>query len=702
MRERMPLRATPTALSPLTGRAEVFAAYDAVACGIIVRDRTGVVIYANETARRMFGLRLDEVIGRRALFAGRRINEDGTPLDAVLSLEALREGPVRDVTVGIRLPDGRTRWVLVSAIPVGGTRARPAQVVTSFIDITARKDAEDALRDEEQRLRLLAENSTDLIARLKPDGTYVYASPASFALLGYEPEELVGRSIYDFFHPGDLAELTRSHAAILDLPATHTTTYRIKRKYGDYVWFETTSRTVRDHESGRILEIQTASRDITKRKMAEEALEHQALHDVLTDLPNRMLLRDRLRQSLLVAQRTKAGVALLLIDLDRFKDVNDTFGHTSGDALLQEVAARFRAALRVTDTVARLGGDEFAVLMPAIADVDEVRLVADRLLESLRKPFDIEGEAIYIEASAGIVLAPDHGQDVNTLLRRADVAMYAAKRSGSGVCLYDAEQDRHTAASLSLSSELRLALERDELLLHFQPIVDLRTRVCVGVEALARWQHPRRGLVPPGEFIPVAEETGLIKPLGLWTLREALRRHAEWNELLPGAAVSVNLSMRNLRSPELPEDISGLLAEFEVPGERLKIELTESAVMGDPERTLEILERLHAMGVRFAIDDFGTGYSSFLLLRRLPMDDLKIDRQFVGDIATNPNSEAIVRSTIDLSHSLGLKAVAEGIEEAAVLEHLARLGCDLGQGYFIGRPMTLERLVSWLAAEQPA
>ena len=457
-------------------------------------------------------------------------------------------------------------------------------------------------------------------------------------------------------------------------------------------WYQLSVQPMRSPEGGVVI----GHRDMTARKRIEEALEHQALHDVVTDLPNRTLLRDRLRQAILGARRRNTQVALLFIDLDRFKDLNDTFGHPAGDVVLREVGERFVNAVRASDTVARLGGDEFAVLIPLAADKDEAIMVGQRVLASLQEPFFVEGESAFIEASVGIVLCPEHGEDVQTLMRRADVAMYSAKRAGSGLQVYEPEKDLHSPSAIGLAGDLRHSVERGELVLHYQPLVDLLTGRCVGIEALCRWQHPTRGLVQPALFIPLAEENGYIRQIGLWTMQEALRVISGVN----GAAlpiVSVNLSMRSLRGNELADNVAEMIGRTGADATRIKFEITETAMMADAEHTLGILGELQRMGIRLSIDDFGTGYSSLAYLQRLPVDDIKVDRSFVLNMLKNSSDEAIVRSTIELAHSLGLRAIAEGVEDQPTLDRLRLLGCDEAQGYHMGRPMPLAQLVDWLA-----
>ncbi len=344
--------------------------------------------------------------------------------------------------------------------------------------------------------------------------------------------------------------------------------------------------------------------------------------------------------------------------------------------------------------IARLGGDEFAVLLPG-ADGPQAVLVAEQLSDALPEPFVVDGYALYVGASVGVALYPEHGDDPDGLLRCADVAMYVAKRASDDLAIYSSDQDRHSAERLALIGELRSAIEENQLIVHYQPKVDFARGQLVGVEALVRWQHPHRGIVAPTEFIPLAEQTGLIRPLGAWVLGEALRQQHEWRKVGLDIAVAVNLSTQNLNDP-LPDQIGELLARWCTPANRLLIEITESALMADPERAMGVLFRLREMGVRIAIDDFGTGYSSLSYLKRLPVDEIKIDRSFIRDMATDDDDMAIVRSTIALGHDLGLSVVAEGMEDGATWDLLADVGCDIAQGYFVARPMAAQQLVAWL------
>lgn len=432
--------------------------------------------------------------------------------------------------------------------------------------------------------------------------------------------------------------------------------------------------------------------------LASRRLRRQALHDALTNLPNRTYLHRVGARALAAAQRSGTPAALLLIDLDRFKEVNDTLGHDHGDELLIEVTGRLRAALRGRDLLARLGGDEFAVLLPEVPHRGAVAEVAQRLHRALEAPFALRGVAVGLEASIGVAICPDDGHDITTLLRRADVAMYDAKASGTRIESYALERDPYSPERLALLAELRQAIDRDELVLHYQPKVSLADGRLSGVEALVRWEHPQRGVLPPGEFLPLAERTGLIGDLTRWVLRSALRRCRAWRDDGLDLPVAVNLAAANIVDATLPDAIASLLAELGLPGDRLECEISEHTVMSDPRRATEVLGRLRTLGVRLSLDDFGTGQSSLSYLKRLPLDEVKIDRSFVMGMCRDDGDAAIVRSTIDLARHLGLEVVAEGVESAEVIEALAELRCDVAQGFYLGRPIPGEQLAGWLDA----
>jgi diguanylate cyclase (GGDEF)-like protein len=427
------------------------------------------------------------------------------------------------------------------------------------------------------------------------------------------------------------------------------------------------------------------------------AKEHQAVHDALTGLPNRSLFRHQIEQVVNAGRRADRTAAVMLIDLDHFKEINDTLGHHAGDRLLQEVSERLRSSLDEQDMVARLGGDEFGVLLPDMPGHDEAGAVAQHLLNQLREPFSIEGLTLEVDASIGIACAPEHGSAVEQLIQRADIAMYAAKEGGRGHLLFEPQLDRYSPRRLSLAGALRSAIADGEVVLYFQPKAELATGQIIGVEALARWEHPRLGLIGPSEFVPIAEQTGLIGPLTSHVLEQALRQLAAWAKEGEELSVAVNLSARSFLDAHLAVDIPRLLERTGVDAQRLELEITESMLMLDPARAKATLERLSAIGLSLSVDDFGTGYSSLANLKRLPVDVIKIDKSFVIDMPHDASDAAIVRSTIDLAHNLGLKVVAEGVESHEAWRRLQDLGCDLAQGFHVSRPLPADAMTRLLA-----
>jgi diguanylate cyclase (GGDEF)-like protein len=430
-----------------------------------------------------------------------------------------------------------------------------------------------------------------------------------------------------------------------------------------------------------------------RRQMAH--IEHQSSHDALTELPNRILFHDRVGQALLSARRRDERVAVMLIDLDRFKEVNDTLGHRSGDLLLQQVGTTMRTALRASDTVARLGGDEFAVLAPAISGPDAAIALAQKLLAALLSPQEVAGVELEVDASVGISLFPDHGDDVDTLLQRADVAMYLSKETHTPT-VYAPEHDHYSPRRLKLMSQLRRAIADEELLVYYQPQADLQSGEIRGVEALVRWQHPTEGLLGPDAFIPLAEHIGLIRPLTLFVLNQTLRQCRTWRDAGIDLCVAVNITGRDLMDLRLPTEVEELLDRWQIEPDRLELEITENTVLSDPTRAREILTRLHELGVRLAIDDFGAGNSSLGYLKRLPIESLKIDKSFVLNMRSDLDDAVIVKSTIELGHNLGLSVVAEGVEDSQAWQQLLELGCDTVQGYYLARPGPPERITAML------
>jgi diguanylate cyclase (GGDEF)-like protein len=439
-------------------------------------------------------------------------------------------------------------------------------------------------------------------------------------------------------------------------------------------------------------------RRITHRLRSQMGtIQHQALHDDLTDLPNRTLLNDRIEQAVLAAERSNSSLAIMVLDLDRFKEINDTLGHHAGDVLLQEVALRLRETVRASDTVARIGGDEFGVLSPETTDVIAATSLAERMRRAIEAPLRLDGMSLDVESSIGIALYPIHGTTVDELLKHADFAMYEAKGRGTPFEVYAKSEEQVTPAQIGLLGEFRRALDESELVVHYQPAADLRSGELRGVEALVRWRHPRHGLLLPSEFVPMVEQTSLIRPLTMEVLDQSLRQSRKWLEQGLDLRIAVNLSPRSLQDPLFTEELQRLLHKWSIAPGRLDLEITESTIMSNPKRAMDALGDLRGLGVGLGLDDFGTGYSSLTYLRALPVDKIKIDKSFVENMATSLSDGVIVRSLIDLAHNLGLRVVAEGVENEVVWRELTQLGCDSAQGFYLSTPRPGLELTRWMA-----
>ena len=535
------------------------------------------------------------------------------------------------------------------------------------------------------------------------DGRILDSNPAIQKLLGRNHGELEGHRTSEFVHPGDRHE---ARSAYLRMMTAGESSLRMQHRFvgrdGAVLWVDASASLVRDSSGDGSFAV-GMMQDITQRKVAEAALraqadlnEHQALHDALTGLANRTLFRSRIEHAVKGTCRTDARAAVVIMDLDGFKEINDSMGHAAGDDLLVELSRRLKAAVRGADTVARLGGDEFGVLLPDATVPEEVRRAVERIQAAIESPITLHGLELSLEGSIGIALYPDDGEDVETLLRSADGAMYHAKEEKSGWSFYDPNHVQHGTARLTLIGELRRALDQRELVLYYQPKAILADGEVHAVEALLRWKHPVRGLVAPDEFIPMVQQTGLIKPLTLYVIDEALRQCRSWQDDGLRLAIAVNLSARSLTDSDFPIQVAELLERWNVQPAWLEFEITESAMLLHPARTKVILDRLAAMGIRLSIDDFGIGYSSLAHLKRLPVSEIKVDRSFVMNMRQDEDDATIVRSTIDLARNLGLDVVAEGVESEQVWEQLKALGCTTAQGYYLSRPIPAPALQTWL------
>ena len=652
-------------------------------------DPSSKAFYVSPQVEAVLGYTRDEWLTVPDLFQ-QSIHEDDRPWVLAQKADAYERGETLSQVYRMHARDGRLLWVEDVSMhvepPQGGAPFRQGFA----LDITERKRADDAVRLAETRYRTLVEQLplAVYIDRLDASSSNVYTSPRIEPMLGYSADEWVADpSLFvELLHPDDrervLAAHERTHATGEPLHAE----YRLHARDGRVVWVRDEAHVITDPQSGEPV-LQGYLLDITGRREAEEQLRHQAFHDPLTGLANRALFTDRVQHALVVRS---GDAAVLFLDLDDFKAVNDGLGHPAGDTLLQEVAQRLSEALTPGDTIGRLGGDEFAILVERAGGDASAVDVAERVIGALQEPFGVQGREVFITASVGIGV----GGDAEELLRSADVAMYRAKASGKAqYVVYAPRMDDHVHGRLELVADLRRAVLDEELVVHYQPTVELETGRIVGVEALVRWQHPTRGLLQPSDFIGVAEETGQIVEIGRWVLEEACRQTARWRaERAYDLSVSVNVSTRQIRRPGLVDDVRAALTTSGLAPHALTLEITESALARRREEMTAILEEVTALGVLLALDDFGTGYSSLSLLRDLPVHTLKIDRSFVQTIDAGPGPRAFVQAIVDLAEALRLTAVAEGIERPVQVAALRRIGCSYGQGFHFARPLAADAL----------
>jgi diguanylate cyclase (GGDEF)-like protein/PAS domain S-box-containing protein len=580
-------------------------------------------------------------------------------------------------------------WFSVSAHGAG-----KGCFVATFDNITERKRIEQALRQAEEKFRAIFEGAAIGIFQSTPGGRYIDVNPAMAHMLGYDsPQELVA-SIIDisqqvYVDPEsreELARLLREQGMVKNFEC------EVHRKDGSKMWFSVNVRAV--SEDGVLVGYEGTNEDITARKVAEERIQFLAYYDALTGLPNRTLFQDRLGKALAGARRQKYEIALLFLDLDGFKIINDSLGHSVGDVLLQEVAERLKKWGREQDTVARLGGDEFLIMLTQLKELPDAAVAAERLMDAITAEFVVQGHTLNVSCSVGISIFPEHGADGETLIKNAAAAMYGAKDSGRNSFRFFAEDMNAQAVErLSLENSLRFALGKQELFLVYQPQMDVATGRITGLEALLRWQHPGLGLVPPDKFIRIAENNGLIVPIGEWVLRTACRQARKWqDEGLPAVSVAVNVSAVQFRQQGFCELIRSVLHETGLAAQCLELELTESLLLANADVTLSVLRELKSMGLTLAIDDFGTGYSNFTSLRQFGVSKLKIDRSFISDVATNPDDSAITAAIISMAKSLRLKVIAEGVENEAQMSFLRAHQCDEIQGYYFSRPLTVDNV----------
>jgi diguanylate cyclase (GGDEF)-like protein/PAS domain S-box-containing protein len=647
-------------------------------------DANGRLIRLSPSVKQLLGYQPEELIGAYsvALYVGGEATRN-----AFLQALNAAGGRLLGYEYSMRHKDGHEVWMSTNADYLRDAHGTPIGVEGTARDITASRHQRAAL----QLAATVFSDTREAIMITDADNRIISVNRAFTTVTGYSADEIIGTSpplVSPSHHNTEFLEQLCEALFVTG----HWSGEAWNRRKNGAIFPQWLSISAVRNEDGEILQYVAIFSDLSERKAAEERIEFLARHDILTRLPNRFLLRDRAEQAFAHAERAHTKVALLLLDLDHFKHINDSLGHPAGDTLLQTVADRLRSSTRDTDTVSRQGGDEFLVLLTDIRDTDDIASIAEKMMQTLGDPCVVAGQEMSISCSVGLAVYPEDGTDFDTLVKNADAAMYHAKESGRNTFRYYSQQMNEDAvARLDIQNRLHRALDRDEFVLHYQPLIDLSNNSIVGAEALVRWNCPELGMQPPGLFIPVAEDTGLIVQLGEWVLREACRQARAWHDAGHSRLVmAINLSPIQFTRGDLVATIRSALDDSGVNPAQIELEITESVLMKDTEHVLATVRQLHGMGLRLAIDDFGTGYSSLAYLRRFAVEKLKIDQSFIRDLPTDPDAGAIVRAVIQMAKSLKIAVLAEGVETAEIAHDLDLLGCDYAQGYYFGRPMPAE------------
>ena len=694
-----------TSSSVIASSVDTNAILDTLPVAILTINSAGYIVGANSEANRLLADR--SLVGKS--FSAAAIGWEEPDLRQSEILNLFDSGVAQRQILEKAYIDGEEKLFRVDKIPLLDDKSHENVVLLYIFDVTEHARRESRLIEKAERYKGFIDSTTEAIWR------YDICPPVDISLSAKKQVELLQNRAIVAECNQRMADLFGAEEPndIIGLPLHRSGALANKRQILKFVQSEYQLEevlSVRETDEGEKIKIQSTvfgvvengfltrawgtSRDVTLQQSYLDHMEFMATHDTLTSLPNRSLLYRKMGESLKKNKDNK--MALLLFDLDRFKEINDTLGHLAGDHVLKELGPRLEAELLETPgLVARLGGDEFAVFLPNIRNVQQAVVLGHRFLDAIRAPFELEGVYTEISASVGISIAPDQAADVSTMMRYADVAMYHAKSNLKGVSLYDSEFDSHSPVRLEISGALGRAVREKQLFLQFQPKVRLADKRVYGFEALVRWQHPEHGLVPPSDFVPIAEASNVIYALTLWVLDESVKQCALWRSQGLNYSIAMNLSPRNLLDERIVEDISEVLERYRVPGACIEMEITESMIMSEPHRAQVVLDKISALGVRLAVDDFGTGYSSLAYLKRLPVQSLKIDMSFIRNMLNEEQDAIIVHSTIQLAHNLGLEVVAEGIESLEVMQKLTQLGCNFGQGYHIGRPMMPDDLGEW-------
>ncbi|MED4753212.1 EAL domain-containing protein [Brevibacillus choshinensis] len=660
---------------------------------VAITDHRGIIQSANDQFCRISKYSRSELIGQdhRLLNSGHHPKDFFKQMWGTIGSGQIWRGEIRN-----KAKDDSLYWVDTTIVPFVNQSGKIYQYVSIRSDITARKQMEEDVLKSEEKYRIIAENTSDIISMINADGDFLYLSPSHKTLWEHDvPDEQI-QNLLEWIAEEDREIMGYAIRYTYSTGKGYMAECRIKTKRETPIWTESKINPIIDDE-GNVSSLILVTRDITERKQSEETIHHLAYHDALTDLPNRRMYVQQLTKEIMQAKRFQSNMAVLFLDMDRFKDINDSFGHDVGDMLLIEVAKRLQACVQPGDIVARLGGDEFTILLCQLTDSKQAEDVAELIMSQLQKPFELNGHLATISSSIGIAMFPQDGENAEDLLKRADTALYSVKSQGrNGYSLFDPTMEAKSLERILMENELRKAIEHEQFQVYYQPKMDIGSQILTGMEALVRWVHPELGVISPGKFIPIAEESGMIIELGEWILKEACKQNKKWHDQGHLLKVSVNLSARQIFQKDLVEMVTSTLEELELSSEWLELEITESIFVKMEEATV-VLQQLRGAGIHISIDDFGTGYSSFSYIKRLPVDTIKIDASFIRDIHHNQESQAIVKAIVTIADSLQMNVIAEGIELDDQVEALQQNGCIHGQGYLFSKPLATEDFEHFLS-----